>query len=170
MIADKFLLYGAALALAVGGTFLVAQTVRVGQLRAELTATKLALETERRMAADAAKTALEQYRAAEQRLITHTQTEVRNAQTSSRAADAAAAHAVTAAAGLRQRLAAVAARCGRAAEAPAAAAGSASAAEAGHLLADVSGRLEAAGRELAEFAERSAIAGQACERIAEMTH
>jgi hypothetical protein len=167
MIADKILLYGAALMLAIAGTALVAQTVRVGQLRGELATTKLTLETERRTAAEAAKTAVEQYRIAELRQSNLTLNEVRNAHSSNRAADVAGARAAAAGHGLRVRAEALAARCGGAPEAPAVARGGSTAAAAGHLLADMSRRLEEAGRELADVAERSLIAGTACQHIAD---
>jgi hypothetical protein len=165
MIADKILLYGAALLIALGGTALVAQFVRVGQLRTELSATKLVLETERRQAAEAGRAAHERYRAEEIKQASATLEGVRHAHSSLSRADAAGVRAAAAGSGLRARADALAARCGGAAEAQAAAPGGPSPQEAGFLLADVSRRLEEAGRRLADFAERSLIAAETCERI-----
>ena len=61
--------------------------------------------------------------------------------------------------GLRQRAAAVAARCDTGAASAGTAAGNP-----GAVLADVLGRLESAGRELAAVADERGVAGSACER------
>lgn len=76
----------------------------------------------------------------------------------------AADRGAVAGAGLRVRAAAEAARCAQAADDPGAPAGSASAASPGLLLADVLGRLEQAGRLLAEEATLRRIKGLTCER------
>lgn len=76
----------------------------------------------------------------------------------------AAVRAAAAGAGLRQRAAPFAAACDRAAGDSPSPSERAPAAGPGAVLADVLGRLEAAGRELAAEADRRGIAGSACQR------
>lgn len=84
----------------------------------------------------------------------------RNAQEKLDAAAADAAAANDAASRLRERVAELSRRP---AACPAATGGGEAADAAGDLLADVSRRLDQAADELAEFAERAAVAGMACE-------
>lgn len=91
-----------------------------------------------------------------------TQTEAANAATNSaRRARADSAAAGRAADGLRGHVATLAGQCSTPAT------GSAPGADPGALLADMLGRMEAAGRELAAEADRARIAGTACERAYE---
>jgi hypothetical protein len=98
-------------------------------------------------------------RAEEQRRARDYQEIANESERLARMARDAAVRSAVAGDGLRERAAAVAARCH-----PAAAASSASAPNAGLLLADVLGRVESAGRELAAAADQARIAGQTCER------
>jgi hypothetical protein len=114
--------------------------------------------------ATAAAAASEQARAEEQRRVTAQQEITDETTRQSNVAQTARAGADAAAVGLRARAAVVAARCDRATSDPAAASPSPAAGAPGDLLADVLGRLDAAGRELAATADQRGIAGAACER------
>jgi hypothetical protein len=98
-------------------------------------------------------------RAEEQRRASAHQEIANESERLARMARDAAVRSAVAGDGLRQRAAAVAARCD-----PAAAGSREASARAGLLLADVLGQMEAAGRELAAEADRRGIAGSTCER------
>lgn len=111
--------------------------------------------------AEQAERAKEQRRAAAQKEAVDDATKrATQAETARVAADAAAER-------LRQRAAALAARCDRPGADPGAAAASAPAIGPGAVLADMLGRLDAAGRQLAAVADERGIAGRACERAYE---
>lgn len=150
---------GLAMASAIG-----VQTLRVHSAQAALAATKQAWADERAVNTRVALEATTKARAEEQRRRA-AQLEITNEteRLASRARDAAVRGAL-AGDGLRQRAAAVAAACDRPASNPAPSRQRAPAAGPGALLADVLGRLEAAGRELAAETDRRGIAGVACER------
>lgn len=119
----------------------------------------------RAQAEAAAASATTAYRALEARWASAQETIDREARARQDQIRAAAAGAAVAGDGLRLRAAALAASCGGApAAAPAAAASSPPAGNPGAVLADVLGRLEAAGRQIAEVADQRGAAGAACER------
>jgi hypothetical protein len=84
---------------------------------------------------------------------------IHEAQTAKAKAQASAASAAAASVRLRQRADSIAASCS-----PGPAAAGPAASSPGYLLADMLGRLDSAGRELAAIADERGIAGQACER------
>lgn len=143
---------------------LAAQTVRLASARAELTGVQLVLAQERQAAAEAGRLAAERFRAAEQRLQAVGQEITNDTIARTAVVQRALPRAAAAGDGLRLRAAAVAARCDRAAEGAAPATDSPAAAHAGAVLADVLGRLDQAGRELAEIADQRGIAGADCQR------
>jgi hypothetical protein len=118
---------------------------------------------ERAAQAGAAASASEAARFEETRRATAAQEIARAAKAQIDRAHADAVRAATAADGLRQRAAAIAATCGRPAGDPAATPGGQAATGAGPVLADVLGRLEEAGRRLAATADERGAAGRACE-------
>ncbi len=138
------------------------QTVRLGAAEAETAKVSETLANERASAAMVSADASESARRKEKRRTAAIEGAVANAQTQTSTLAAARPAAAAAGSGLRERTAAVAARCSPAASDSAAAQGSAPATRPGDLLADVSGRLEAAGRELAATATERGIAGTAC--------
>lgn len=142
----------------------VACRLDLAQAHLRLAQLQAVIATERAQDADAGRLATERYRAAELRTAAAGQ-EITNATIqASQMAGRAAVRAADSGAGLRKRAAAVAARCGGAAEHPAAATDSASAASSCAVLADVLGQVEAAGRGMAETADARGIAGTDCER------
>jgi hypothetical protein len=143
--------YALAAALAWGS---VAQ-LRVVALRGHIDASAAKAAADALAASEAAR--------AEERRLALAHREIANeAERLARLSRDAAVRSAAAGDGLRERAAAVAARC----DSPAAARG-ASAPDPGLLLADVLGRLEAAGRELAAESDRRGIAGSTCERAAD---
>lgn len=103
-------------------------------------------------------------RAEEQRRAAAQQEIVREATLAAEKAVAERLAADRAAVGLRQRVAALAARCGGSTGHTAAATPGAAASSPGDLLADVQGRIDAAAGQLADVADARGDAGQACER------
>lgn len=119
---------------------------------------------DRRLAADAAASAVAGYRAEEQRRVAALQETIRATQPALDAARAAAARVPDLDRRVRDATRAAAA-CGRGAAAnSAAAAGSAPDAEAGDLPTIVLGRTQEAARVIARYADEAAIAGERCER------
>jgi hypothetical protein len=111
-----------------------------------------------------ARIATEQARAEDQRRITAIREVADNAARLAEERRVAALDADRAAVSLRDRIAALAAKCSRPASGAGVAASGPSAPDAGRMLAELSGRLEAAGRELAAIADARGAAGSACER------
>lgn len=153
------------IALAVLALVFGVQQVRISNVRAELAACGEQRAKERALAIDTAASAV-QSAIAEERKIANAISEVlkdERKKTEALADDVRAGAAV--ADGLRQRARALAAACGgRGPADPPPTPGSTPAADAGQMLADMLVRLEADGRELAEYADRARIAGQTCER------
>jgi len=140
------------------------QSVRLSRSAAALAELRTVIATERQRAADAAATASEAARLEEHRRTAAQQEIAHEAETDRRGAAVAAARAGVAGNGLRVRAAAVAAGCHPAAADPAAAGAGPPAANAALVLADMLGRLEVAGRQLAAIADERGIAGAACQR------
>ena len=163
-IGGKFLAWGAGLVLVALASVIAWQALTISGLRVDVARLEKAAaeETTRRQIAVSA--ALTSYRAEEARRRAAQEESRHEALEQAARADAARRDADAAAGRLRQHLAALAGQCGAAPGGSGAAAGSPPAAAPGDLLADVSRRLEAAGRELATYAERAAIAGAKCER------
>jgi hypothetical protein len=154
------------LGLAMAGAIGV-QTWRVHSAQAELAKVQQAWDKETADREKVARDAERNARAAERRLAADHLENINEAERlAARMRDNAAAAAVSGA-GLRERARAVAARCDRGPEAAAAAGASAPAAGAGDLLADVLGRLDSAGRQLALEADKRRVAGLTCERDAD---
>lgn len=167
MITDRIALYivGAGLALAIGAA--TVQTLRLHSSEIALAAEKLARQTDSTLAAQATANAVSAALAKYQARTREIQ-EIADAATAQSARDREdAAAAGRAAVGLRQRAAALAASCGAAGRDPAAPSGSPATSSPGDLLADVLGRLDAAGRQLATVADERGTAGLACERSAD---
>jgi hypothetical protein len=120
-------------------------------------------DVERAQESAAAASASEADRVEEQRRLAAQQEVIRHAENQIAEARAAAGRAAAAAGGLRERAAAVAARCDRAPSDTAAASPGPAASDPGVLLADVLGRLEESGRRLAQIADERGAAGAACE-------
>lgn len=169
-IINRPMLAGILVALALAGV----QTWRLQ--RAQLTAAELRteLQAQRRQAAEdraqavaASASAAAAYRSIEQAWIHKHQEIAREAQDQTRALEAARAAGRLAADGLRQRAQQLAATAACPAPAPADPAPTPSSPPTpspAAVLADVLGRLEAAGRELAEVADARGTAGTACQR------
>lgn len=154
----------ALIAAAVVGAALVAvQTWRLHNSQLEVAELRVQIQTERQQSAAEALKAQAEYRVIETAWVRKHQEIARDTQDQVRRNAAAAAGARVAGDGLRVRAAAVAASCAAPAEATAAAGGQAAAGP-GAVLADVLGRLEEAGRELAAVADARGAAGAACER------
>lgn len=141
-----------------------------GKLSLDLSAARLAAsQASQAHAADRARWAAEALAASERNRAlearwTTAQEEIARAASAQSAQNRVAQAAANAAGdGLRIRAAAVAADC-RSAPASTPAASSPAALDPGTLLADVLGRLEEAGRELAAVADARGVAGAACER------
>ena len=115
-------------------------------------------------AMEKARLAEEAARAEEQRRTTAQQGIINDALRRVKESAAAASAADGAAQRLRERAASLAARCSGSAGNPTVAGPSQAASAPGVVLADVLGRLESAGRELAAVATARGIAGAACER------
>lgn len=139
------------------------QTSRLHRAELALAEHQAQAQAERARAAEAARQAEANYRAIEQAWIRKHQEIAREAEDQARRLAAAAAAGAVAGDGLRHRATQLAARC-PAPESPAPAEPGPPAAGPGALLADVLGRLEAAGRELAAIADARGAAGQACQR------
>lgn len=139
------------------------QTWRLHRAQLEIAELRLQIQTERQQATEAALKAQAQYRTIESAWARKHQEIASDTQDQTRRNAIAANNARSAGDGLRIRAAETASRCDAPSNSPVAAA-SASAPSAGVLLADVLGRLEAAGRQLAEIADARAAAGQACQQ------
>lgn len=144
------------------------QTLRLSRAQTALAQEQAGRAADREAAASAARAAADRYRDEERRRADALMETVHAAAAETDRARADAAAAAAAGSRLRQRVATLAAACGRGAAAdPGAAASSAPAADAGVVLAELLERLESRGRELAELADRRGIAGAACERFAD---
>jgi Protein of unknown function (DUF2514) len=117
----------------------------------------------RAVAAETARVATEAARAEEQRRIAALMEIANESALRAEQSRVAALAADAAAVGLRQRAAAIAARCSASRGHPSPAASGPPAADPGRMLADVLGRLEEAGRELAAIADQRGAAGAACQ-------
>lgn len=169
-IISRPMLAGILVALALAGV----QTWRLqraqltaAELRAELQAQRRQAAEDRAQAVAASASAAAAYRSIEQAWINKHQEIARDAQDQARAIEAARAAGRMAADGLRQRaqqLAATAACPAPTAPDPASAPSSPPTPSPAAVLADVLGRLEEAGRELAAVADARGTAGTACER------
>ncbi len=173
MIAPLNTLWAAALVASMIGN--VGLFLSRAQTQADLARAEMALAAEqadrareRAQAAQALTAAAEQsrqteaqWRARHQEVLTHAQIQIRDA-----AGDAALAR--DAAGVLRKRAEVLAGQCAHAAAEPGAGSSLASAGQtapdAAAVLADLLGRLEAAGRELAAVADARGVAGTACEQ------
>ncbi len=139
------------------------QTWRLHSAQAAMAEHKSQVQADRARAAEAARQTEANYRALEAAWIRKHQEVALEAEQNARKIAGAAAAGAVAGDGLRHRAASLAATCPTTADAPAADSGP-PAPSPGVLLADVLGRLEAAGRELAAVADARGVAGQACER------
>ena len=139
------------------------QTWRLHRAQLEIAELRLQIQTERQQATEAALKAQAQYRTIENAWVRKHQEIASDTQNQTRRNAIAANNARSASDSLRIRAAETASRCDAPSNSPVAAA-SASAPSAGVLLADVLGRLETAGRELASLADSRGTAGVACER------
>ena len=150
------------------------QTWRLHRAQLQAAELRIAQQADRRQAAEALATAHAEarrieanHRALEQAWTQRHQEIAREAQHQARRTAAAAADARLAGDGLRQRAAALAASGPAACRAPAdpaPAPSSPPAPSASAVLADVLGRLEEAGRQLAQVADARATAGKACQQ------
>jgi len=150
------------------------QTWRLHQAQLQAADMRTALQTDRRQAAEALAAAHAEarrieanHRALEQAWTRKHQEIAREAEDQARRTAAAAADARIAGDGLRHRAAQLAASSPAACPAPAdppAAPSSPPTPSAAAVLADVLGRLEEAGRQLAEVADARGTAGQACQQ------
>lgn len=158
-VAVAAVLLGAFVAGHVGG-------VKAGAARVQriLDAERAGWAAEREAMARNAATASEAARAMETRRAAAIQEVITHAEVVAAQARSDAASSAAAGAGLRQRAATVAARCSGATGNPAAAVPGSAASTPGDLLADVLGRLDEAGRQLAAVADARGAAGAACER------
>lgn len=160
-VSPRLLLYGAIAAVAV--SVVVAQVVRVSQLKGELADTKALMAQQRLAAVNAAIDVMKVQLIERDRRERITQ----EALNDERAKNAAlvADHAAAIGAGQQLRAAATraASRCAGVAN-PAHAGGGPAAPDAGLVFADVLGRMESRGRELAELAGLRGLAGETCER------
>jgi len=166
--------WGLVLALALAGlgwTAAGVQAVRLARAKAETSDARTALAREekgraqdRAATAAAAASAADQYRTQEEKQRAAAQ-EVINAERKKAAAIAADAVAAAAQHGRLLDAARAAAAAARGCAAPTGtgtAGSSPAAADAGLVLADVLGRMESRGRELAELADRRGLAGETC--------
>jgi hypothetical protein len=150
---------GLAMASAIG-----VQTLRVHSAQAELAKAQSARDKQTADREKVARDAERQARVEERRLAAANLESVNEAERlAARMRDHAAA-AAAAGGGMLERARALAARCDRRPEAATTAAASAPATGAGDLFADVLGRMDAHGRQLAAAADQARIAGSACER------
>jgi Protein of unknown function (DUF2514) len=167
LIPSSWLLPIAGIAGALMAATIGVQTLRVHSAQADLAKVQQAWDKERAAAITAARTAEQKARADEQRMAADNLENLNEAERLAARTRANAVAVAAAGAGLRERAAGVAARCDRGPEAAATASSGSPAAGAGDLLADVLGRLEAAGGQLALEADRRGAAGRTCERYAD---
>ena len=139
------------------------QTWRLASSAAALGNERAAHQSDLARMASAAASASEAARFEEQRRTVAQQGIIRHAETAQDTIRAAAVRASDAGDGLRFRAAAVAASCDPATSDPAASGAGPAASSPGDLLADVLGRMDEAGRQLAAEADRRGVAGAACE-------
>lgn len=139
------------------------QTWRLHHAKLAVAELEAQVQAERTHAAESARQAEANYRAIESAWVRKHQEIAHEAEQNARRWALAAAAGAVAGDGLRHRATQLAARC-PAPESAALAEPGPTAASPGAVLADVLGRLEAAGRELAAVADARGVAGQACER------
>lgn len=139
------------------------QTWRLHHAKLAVVELEVQMQAERTRAAESARQAEANYRAIESAWVRRHQEIAHEAEQNARRVATAAAAGAVAGDGLRHRATQLAARC-PAPESAAPADPGPTAANPGAVLADVLGRLEAAGRELAAVADARGVAGQACER------
>lgn len=139
------------------------QQLRIGDVKTDLAREQRDRKDERARRAEAALAAVDKARAEEHRRVTAAQEVTRDAEKALSLARADAVGARDAAGRLRRYADQLAARCDRRSEDPGAAAGGPPAEAPGAVFADMLGRLEERGRELAAYADEARIAGLACE-------
>lgn len=162
LLTGKAALYVVGAALVAAGAFAAVQTVRLSNTRVSLVNEQRSRAAERAQSDEAARAQAERYRATEhdwQEAQRENEILARKARDLA-AVDAAAAGA--AAGRLRDRAAAFAAACRGPARDSAAVAAGPAASTPGDLLADVLGRLDAAGRVVAAYADTVSIASEQC--------
>ena len=162
LLTGKAALYVAGAALIGVGALFGVQTVRLSEARAALASEQRDRAADRARMEQAARNQAEQFRATEHQWQ---EAQRENANLARMARDRAALDADAAGAAgdlLRDRAAALAAGCRGPSRGAAAVTASAAASSPGDVLADMLGRLDAAGRIVARFADSASISGEQC--------